>query len=125
MTKVKESAKVNEANSAKSAKRMTIEKAVQAGAELSAYQSNVLLTNLRLKAVNKSLGGCRAMLLNSANEIGLTPIQVKLLKASKEGENYRLLASLVRTSKAGNYSPFYLLQSLYKHEKQLKDAFKA
>ena len=89
----------------------------------SAYQTNVLAVNAELKKVQKSLGGCRSVLLQNANEIGLNAVQKKLLKESKKPENYKVLLQYVRTSKKGNHSPFYLLQSLHKHEDALKKAF--
>jgi hypothetical protein len=91
----------------------------------SAYQTNVLAVNAELKKVQKSLGGCRSVLLQNAKEIGLNAVQKKLLTASKKPENYKVLLQYVRTSKAGNHSPFYLLQALHKHEAALQDAFAA
>lgn len=91
----------------------------------SAYQTNVLAVNAELKKVQKSLGGCRSVLLQNAKEIGLNAVQKKLLTASKKPENYKVLLKYVRTSKAGNHSPFYLLQALHKHEEALQDAFAA
>ena len=87
------------------------------------YQKNVLAVNKELKRQNKSLGGCRSTLLNMAKEINLNPLFVKLLKDSKEAENYKVLQTFVRTSKAGNYCPFYVLQALNKHSDKLQNAF--
>jgi hypothetical protein len=90
----------------------------------SMYQKNVLMINASLKTQLKSLGGCRSVLLNFASEIELTPIQIKILKSTKDQENYKLLQKQVRTSKSGNYSPFFLLQALYKNESAWKELFK-
>lgn len=79
------------------------------------YKVNVLGTNLNLKKELKSLGGCRAVLLNSRKEIKLYPKFAVILQKSKKDENlYKFLVKNVRTSKSGNYSPFYLLQFLHK-----------
>jgi len=81
----------------------------------SGYKVNVLGTNLNLKKELKSLGGCRSLLLNNAKEIGLNDKFALILRQSKKDESiYKFLAENVRTSKNGNYSPFYLLQFLHK-----------
>jgi hypothetical protein len=88
------------------------------------YQLNVLSTNVELKKELKSLGGCRALLLNNSKEIKLSPKFAQILRQSKKDENlYKFLVNNVRTSKSGNYSPFYLLQFLHKftESKDFKD----
>ena len=88
------------------------------------YKENVLSTNLNLKKELKSLGGCRALLLNNVKEIGLNSKFAQILRQSKKDEDlYKFLVTNVRTSKSGNYSPFYLLQFLHKftESKEFKD----
>ena len=99
-------------------------KVAQVEKKVSGYSVNVLKVNQELKKVNKSLGGCRSALLNNANEIKLNPLFVKLLTQSKTGANYKLFAEKVRTSKNGNYSPFYILQTMNKHSKFFQENFK-
>ena len=91
--------------------------------KVSTYKMNVLEVNKALKTSTKSLGGARAILLNFASEIGLNANFVKILKASKEPQNYKLLAEKVRTSKSGNYSPFFILQTLNKHEAYFNEVY--
>ena len=88
------------------------------------YGQNVLTVNQKLKATQKSLGGCRSVLLSLATEIELPAKFVNILKLSKEQTNYKILQDKVRTSKTGNYSPFYLLQSLNKNYEFFKANFK-
>lgn len=79
------------------------------------YKVNVLGTNVNLKKELKSLGGCRALLLNNVKEIGLNSKFAQILKESKKDESlYKFLSKNVRTSKSGNHSPFFLLQFLHK-----------
>ena len=88
------------------------------------YKLNVLGTNLNLKKELKSLGGCRALLINNSKEIDLNTKFAQILRQSKKDENlYKFLVKNVRTSKSGNYSPFYLLQFLHKftENKDFKD----
>ena len=88
------------------------------------YKENVLSTNLNLKKELKSLGGCRALLLNNVKEIGLNSKFAQILRQSKKDEDlYKFLVTNVRTSKSGNHSPFYLLQFLHKftESKDFKD----
>ena len=88
------------------------------------YKVNVLDTNVNLKKELKSLGGCRALLLNNTKEIGLSPKFAQILRQSKKDENlYKFLVNNVRTSRSGNYSPFYLLQFMHKftENKDFKD----
>lgn len=88
------------------------------------YEKDVLTVNRNLKKEVKSLGGARAILMQFAKEIKMSSRFVTILKLSKEQINYKILESKVRTSKAGNYSPFYLLQSLNKNYQYFKDNFK-
>jgi len=87
------------------------------------YYKQVIETNKRLKSINTSLGGCRAMLLNNADAIQLNPLFVALLEKSKKQENYKLFLTLCRVSKSGNYSPFYVLQCLKKNVTILQEKF--
>ncbi len=70
------------------------------------YRSSVLNVNANLKKESKTLGGA-----------------IKLLKALSEDEttlkalesvDFKKLKKACRKSKKGNYSPFFVLQALYK-----------
>lgn len=93
--------------------------------KVSDYKKEVLQVNAELKRQTKSLGGCRSILLAFADKINLCPVHAKLLKESKDAKKYKVLQPLVRKSKAGNYSPFYLLQALRKNEETLQNKFLA
>lgn len=93
--------------------------------KVSTYKEHVLAVNKELKVQSKSLGGCRSILLTFASEIGLTPAHKKILQASKKQNNYEILKKYVRTSKNGNYSPFYLLQALNKNSDVIQKSFSA
>jgi hypothetical protein len=73
---------------------------------VSNYKVNVLTANKELKQETKTLKGALQVLkiLTKNSEV---------LKACEEVE-YSKLKKACRKSKAGNYSPFYVLQSLYK-----------
>lgn len=92
------------------------------------YGKQVLTVNKELKKQSKSLGGCRSILLTLANEIGLTPLHKTLLNKSKKAENYKLMLKDVRFYKlkdgSHSYSPFYLLQALYKNAEKWQKEFK-
>lgn len=126
MKTTKKAAKVSKTNKAKkaSAKKATVKTEVLKTKVVSEYSKKVLGVNSELKKQIRSLGGCRSVLITFQNEIGLTGNQKRLLKASKAKENYEILKPLVRISKAGNYSPFFLLQALYKYETKLLTSFK-
>lgn len=93
--------------------------------KVSEYQTKVLGINSKLKVERKSLGGCIKTLLMFNKEIGLSNVQTKTLKfIQSDNEAYKTFKSTVRTSKSpktgndlGTYSPFYVLQALYKAEK--------
>ena len=102
-------------------KKATVVKIITTGAKmqkvtLTNYQINVLNVNKALKSECKSLGGARSILMTFSQAINLAPKFVRILKASKSKENYEILVSKVRTSKSGNFTPFFILQSLHKNE---------
>lgn len=79
------------------------------------YQSQVLGVNRALKTENKSLGGCIRMIISNAANIGLDKNRLEILKfISKDNDAFKIFKANVRTSKAGNYSPFYVLQTINK-----------
>lgn len=86
--------------------------------KVTTYKTNVLEVNAKYKVLSKSLGFCRSVLLNDATELQL-PKEFKtfLLATKKEQSKYEILKGYVRVSKAGNYSPFFLLQGLEKMRK--------
>ena len=74
--------------------------------KVSNYKANVLEANKELKQETKTLKGALQVLkiLTKNNEV---------LKACEEVD-YPKLKKACRKSKAGNYSPFFVLQALYK-----------
>ena len=75
---------------------------------VSNYKVNVLQANKDLKQETKTLKGALQVLkILTKNE--------EVLKACNEVE-YQKLKKSCRKSKAGNYSPFFVLQALYKLE---------
>jgi len=73
---------------------------------ISTYKVNVLNANKELKQETKTLKGSLQILkILTSNE--------EVLKACNEVE-YTKLKKACRKSKAGNYSPFFVLQALYK-----------
>lgn len=83
---------------------------------LTPYKSQVLNVNRALKVQNKSFGGCISMLLGFSKDIGLDAKRVKILRfVQKDDAAFKSFKGLVRTSKNGNYCPFYVLQALNKN----------
>lgn len=84
-------------------------------AKVSNYKANVLNVNKELKIEAKSFNGaCKILLaLDAPNKS-----QKKLIRAIlKDKVLYNIAIQNVRKSKAGNYSPFFVLQFLHKVEK--------
>lgn len=80
------------------------------------YQSQVLGVNRALKAEQRTLGGCIKTLLLLGKDAGLDAQRIKILRfVQKDDAAYNSFKSLVRTSKKGNYCPFYVLQALNKN----------
>lgn len=87
--------------------------------KVSIYAMNVLATNKSLKGEERTLSGSRSRLLSLAKEINLPPHYKAFLMKSKKDKNlYGQLVEIVRKSKAGNYSPFFVLQGLHKLDKK-------
>ena len=83
--------------------------------KVSEYKSQVLGVNRALKVEQKSLGGCIKTLLFHAKDINLDARRVKMLKFFQDDNSaFKAFKSVVRISKAGNNSPFYVLQALNK-----------
>tara|TARA_R110002073_G_scaffold144403_5_gene296512 strand:+ start:1234 stop:1593 length:360 start_codon:yes stop_codon:yes gene_type:complete len=91
--------------------------------KVSDYQKNVLNVNKALKAQNKSLGGCIKLLIHFSKEIKLSAKTVKTLRfIQKDDKAFKTFKANVRTGQykgksTGTYSPFYVLQAIYKAEK--------
>lgn len=86
--------------------------------KVNTYKTNVLEVNAKYKELSKSLGFCRSVLLNDAKDLGLDNVFKAFLLATKNDKmKYEQLKANVRTSKAGNYSPFFVLQGLEKMRK--------
>ena len=73
---------------------------------ISAYKVNVLKANKDLKQETKTLKG-------SLQILKILTTNDEVLKACNEVE-YQKLKKACRKSKKGNYSPFFVLQALYK-----------
>ena len=87
---------------------------------VSDYYLNVNKPNQELKKYSRTLGGCRAIILNSANEVDYKANFLTILKRSKKSEYlYKELVKLVKTSKSGNYGTHALLRTIRKHESDL------
>jgi hypothetical protein len=111
----------------KRSKSVVSTKKVTKGANLQKvtnYQTNVLNVNKSLHKECKSLGGARAILLTFAKQTNMKASFIRLLKLSESKENYEMLTAKVRKSKNGNYSPFFILQSLNKNEEYFATNFK-
>ena len=83
--------------------------------KVSAYKMNVLNTNKALKRECKSLGGAVKVLWLFREEIELSTQYIQILSEIRENnEVYATFKDNVRVSKAGNYSPFFVLQAVHK-----------
>jgi len=83
---------------------------------MTTYKSQVLEVNRALKRENKSLSGCIKFLLCFSKETGLDPNRIKILRfIQKDDAAFKSFKSIVRVSKSGNHSPFYILQTLNKN----------
>ena len=88
---------------------------MQKNAKLSAYKMNVLNTNKALKRECKSLGGAVKILWLFRDEIELSTQYIQILSEIRVNDDvYAAFKENVRVSKAGNYSPFFVLQAIHK-----------
>lgn len=91
--------------------------------KVSNYSKNVLSINAKLKSERKSLGGCIKTLIAFSKEIDMSAKDIKTLRfIQKDKVAYVNFKKTVRTSKykgkdLKTYSPFYVLQALYKSNK--------
>lgn len=87
------------------------------------YGKQVLATNKALKAYEVSLNGAIGRIIdaNKNGEVKLTAAQKKVLTKSKSNKAvYKRIGEVVPAAKvSGNYSPWKVLQKLYKHEEEL------
>ena len=89
--------------------------------KVSDYKKQVLNTNAKLKSTHKTLGGCLKNMYHFTDEMGLNSKQkteVQLLR--KNHDLFKAFQKVCRKSKNGNYSPFYVLQAMYKAQKPIK-----
>jgi len=93
--------------------------------KVNAYNVEVIAVNAKLKEYRATFGACRSLLLSfhASDEFTLLPYQARLLKLSKVKANYEFILERVRISKAGNHSPFYILQCLKKNREELERVF--
>lgn len=114
-------AKVATNKTAKPVQSTVIKPAVQ-GAKVEAkesdYKQQVLNSNAILKTECVKLGYAVKVLVNNLNLLTINQAQKSLLMdVNNKPEQYKHCANNCRKSKNGNYSPFYVLQYLYKHTK--------
>lgn len=86
--------------------------------KVSEYSKQVIATNKALKSTHKTLGGCLKNMWFFRDDMKLNSKQiavVKLLRADTKA--YNSFQAIVRKSKSGNYSPFFVLQAMYKASK--------
>jgi hypothetical protein len=83
--------------------------------KISEYTKNVIHTNRALKTEYKTLGGCVKQLLFFKKEMGLSKSYITILNGiNKDSAIYKQFAKSVRSSKSGNYAPFFVLQAIHK-----------
>lgn len=124
--KVNKSNKVNNANKEIN-KALNTKPKVKRDVYASDYGQQVLTVNKQLKTYSKTFKGAVSMLflLRGDKEAGLklTKKQARIIMAVAKGKNnkkaYNELEKLTKASKAGNYSPFAILQKIYKHQNEL------
>tara|TARA_R110000744_G_scaffold77116_9_gene152428 strand:+ start:421 stop:789 length:369 start_codon:yes stop_codon:yes gene_type:complete len=91
--------------------------------KVSQYVISVNNVNKALKNERKTLGGCIKTLLVFSKEIGMSTKDITALRFIQKDDNaFKAFKSTVRTSKykgkdLGTYSPYYILQTLYKANK--------
>jgi len=85
------------------------------------YVENVLKTNKELKKASKTVGGSRAILLSLKKEAKLPQkFEAYLRLSKKDSAVYEELNKACRRSKAGNVTPFFVLQALERLTKEPK-----
>lgn len=83
------------------------------------YRLQVLNPNAQLKAEFKTLGGCLKQMWFFRDEMNLTKGQIDTVRLlRKDDAAYKVFSQNCRTSKKGNYSPFFVLQAIYKAKKE-------
>lgn len=86
---------------------------------LTAYQTNVLGTNRALKTECKTLGGALKLLWMFREEIQMGEKWSKIVHLIRNDKDvYHNFRQNCRVSKAGNYSPFYVLQAIHRMFKE-------
>lgn len=89
---------------------------------VSNYKTVVIDPHKSMKSEMKSIGGARAILLTFAST--LTAKHLKILRASKSPENYKILQSKFPASKYGTWSAFALRQKLFTNEEHFLNEMK-
>lgn len=86
--------------------------------KVSDYKKQVINSNAKLKSTHRTLGGCLKNMYHFADDMGLTASQKKVVKLLRgDGKAYAEFQKVCRKSKSGNYSPFFVLQAIYKASK--------
>ena len=100
-------------------KSKTVKKVVKSTTvKVSDYKKQVINSNAKLKSTHKTLGGCLKNMHHFSAEMGLTTSQKKVVKLLRgDGKAYKEFQKVCRKSKSGNYSPFFVLQAIYKASK--------
>lgn len=82
---------------------------------VSKYRLEVLNTNKALKTESKTLSGALKVLWFFRHDIELPTQYIKIIHAIRNDKDiYHTFRQNCRSSKNGNYSPFYVLQAIYK-----------
>lgn len=86
--------------------------------KVSEYSKQVIATNKALRSTHKTLGGCLKNMWFFRDDMQLNSKQIAVVKLLRSDDKaYTMFQSVCRKSKAGNYSPFFVLQAMYKASK--------
>lgn len=83
--------------------------------KVSVYKEVVLNSNKLLKQELSSIGACRAILIENSEAIKLdAKFKNLLIESKKNQDTYEQIKQVVKPSKSGKFSPFGVLQGLYR-----------
>ena len=103
---------------AKTSKKTVVKTATTKKTKVSQYKKQVLETNKALRTTHKTLGGCLKNMWFFRDDMKLSKAQTTVVKLLRSDDKaYKSFQNICRKSKAGNYSPFYVLQAIYKASK--------
>jgi hypothetical protein len=86
--------------------------------KVSEYSKQVIATNKALRTTHKTLGGCLKNMWFFRDDMNLTHKQTAVVKLLRTDDKaYTAFQNVCRKSKTGSYSPFFVLQAIYKASK--------